>query len=471
MPGDLALIRSAPVYQPGEVITYYDAQINAYVIHRIVAQVQDRFILQGDHNTWLDLYQPTQAEVIGKLWLHLPRLGLIFLWLRSPINLMLMALLLGGFLMATVFSSQPNGKGKSKPAGGSVSSLELALYTLGFFSLVFLALAIFGFSRPATKKAEDFKYQQTGVFFYSAAGKPGVYDTDTVRSGEPIFPKLTCLLNLWFVYTLEGTQFQAVSGSQQVNAYLADEQSGWQRTIPLTALTTFTGGTFSTTAALDLCQVQALIDTVEKETGFKAGTYSLRIVPHVAVTAQVAGQEVIDSFDPQLSFRFDQVHLYLAQGSDAKTDPLRSSKDGSINNSATQVNTISLFGAEFSVTSLRILGLTGFGLTLVGLLLLGWSLLKTAKRSQEALIRLKYSALLMEVYDRGFEALSPVIDVTSIDDLAKLAERQNAMILHMTRDHVHYYLVQSDGRSYRYVISEGRNNLPQVEAPRNTQWG
>jgi hypothetical protein len=57
----------------------------------------------------------------------------------------------------------------------------------------------------------------------------------------------------------------------------------------------------------------------------------------------------------------------------------------------------------------------------------------------------------MEVNDRSLENISPVIDVTGVDDLAKLAERQNAMILHTIRDSVDYYFVQSDGTTYRYV--------------------
>jgi hypothetical protein len=47
----------------------------------------------------------------------------------------------------------------------------------------------------------------------------------------------------------------------------------------------------------------------------------------------------------------------------------------------------------------------------------------------------------------------PVIDVTSIDDLAKMAEHQNTMILHMMLNFLHYYLVQGNGTMYRYVFS------------------
>ncbi|MFZ1041111.1 MAG: hypothetical protein WCA79_08655 [Anaerolineales bacterium] len=66
---------------------------------------------------------------------------------------------------------------------------------------------------------------------------------------------------------------------------------------------------------------------------------------------------------------------------------------------------------------------------------------------------MRYGTLLMDVCERSLGTALPVIDVISIDDLAKLAERQNTMILHMKLDFVHCYLVQSDGAIYRYVFN------------------
>jgi hypothetical protein len=108
-------------------------------------------------------------------------------------------------------------------------------------------------------------------------------------------------------------------------------------------------------------------------------------------------------------------------------------------------------------------GLIGLGLTLACLLVFGWYVFDTTRDSQESLIQMKYGAVLMEVYDHGFDTISPYIDVTTIDDLAKLAERQNAMILHMTRDRVQYYLVQVEGATYRFVIRDGRGSLPKTD--------
>ena len=76
----------------------------------------------------------------------------------------------------------------------------------------------------------------------------------------------------------------------------------------------------------------------------------------------------------------------------------------------------------------------------------------------EATIRLKYSALMVEVGERGLESLSPVIDVASIEELARLAERQNTMILHLVHADVHYYLVKGDGMGFRFRTGLDQTN-------------
>lgn len=88
------------------------------------------------------------------------------------------------------------------------------------------------------------------------------------------------------------------------------------------------------------------------------------------------------------------------------------------------------------------------------LLILGLYLSDTARRNPASFHRIKHGHLLIDVYERSFESSEPVIDVTSLDDLARLAERQNVMILHLNREPVHYYFVQSNGTTYHYVVKE-----------------
>ncbi|PKN91440.1 MAG: signal peptidase I [Chloroflexi bacterium HGW-Chloroflexi-6] len=458
--GDLALIRQAPHYQVGDIVTYRDAEMGAYVIHRVIEILPNGYVLQGDNNSWIDAYQPTDSEIIGKLWIHVPNLGKAFQWLRAPLNMTLALGLLGGVFMTSMFSQpQQTKKTKSKQNGTSNGSVfEMALYGAAVLALAFLALTIFAFSRPLTRTADNIQYQHNGVFFYSAAGVPNIYDTDMVRTGEPIFPQLTCSVNVGFSYSMTSAYLQELSGSHNMIARISDEQSGWQRTIALTPQTAFDGDSYSTASEVDLCRVQALVAEVEDQTGFRPNTYTLTILPHLSVMGKIGGQNMQDTFETALVFKFDKVHFYLASTSSDGTNPMVRSAQGLVSNTASQPNSFKLFNFEFMIAESRLFGLAGLLISVGVLGLIGYSLINLAQRDQDAFIRVKYGSLIMDVYDRGIETLSSAIDVATIDDLAKLANRQNAMILHTLREFRHYYFIQADGTTYRYIAGGMRRS-------------
>ena len=61
--GDLVIVQTASKYEVGDIVTYSDAKMGAYVIHRIIETKQDYFILKGDNNSWIDAYHPTRNEL------------------------------------------------------------------------------------------------------------------------------------------------------------------------------------------------------------------------------------------------------------------------------------------------------------------------------------------------------------------------------------------------------------------------
>ena len=451
--GDLAIVRQEETYKVGDIVTYRNAELGKSVIHRIIELAEDHFILKGDNNSWIDTYQPTQAEIIGKLWIFVPTMGKAIEWVRTPIHMALIIAIMGGVFMISNFKSQ-RGKSTKQPAT-NWGWREISLAVLGLFILIFLFLGILAFTRSTVRPSDSVPYQQVGMFYYSAAGTAGVYDSDTVHSGEPVFPKLTCVLSLGFGYSLTGDLIQDVSGTQQLSARVSDDQSGWQRTILMKEYTPFNGPSFSSSATLDLCQIEALVATVEQETGFHPNTYTLTIIPYVAAAWKMGDQDFRDMFEPHLVFKFDKLHFYLTHDS-TQLDPLYYAKKGSANRMGEKDNILPLLGLEFKVMDVRIVSVLGLCLALAGALLLGRSLYNTAKDSQDALIRIRYGSLLADIYDRGLENLSPIIEVTTIDDLAKIAERQNTMILHTMRDSLHFYFAQSAGTTYRYVISDAK---------------
>jgi len=471
--GDLVISHTSDNYQVGDVVTYWDNDANRYIIHRIVGVENGRFILKGDNNPENDSARPTQSEIIGRLWLHLPGAGN---WLGALANTKSAALaltVLGGVVVSGLLLQPGAPAGKTRknkpvlpaslasalPQGGNwaQSAVEAGLYVSAFLALIALIAVVMAFSRPIlTQTSTDLNYEQNGNFFYSASATAGVYDTDTVRSGEPIFPKLTCNMSIGFTYSLTGDQLQDVTGTHQLSAVVMDSQSGWQRTIPLVAQTAFNGNSYSDASSLNLCQILDLVAAVETQTEFSPNTYTLLILPRTAVSAKVGGQGFSNSFEPVLKFGFDKVHFYyVKESADPETkDPLNPVKSGKLSNPLQKSNSINLLGFESDVASARRWSVVGLVLALCGLGLSGLYIYDTAQQSQDGLMRIKLGNLVMNVYDRGFDNQPNFIEVADIDDLARLAERQNTSILHFTRGILHYYLVQANGTTYRYVVSD-----------------
>ena len=463
--GDLVIVRARQTYNIGDIVIYHNAEMNAFVIHRIIGIEKERYVFKGDNNPWVDTYQPRRAELIGKLWIHLPKLGKAMQWLRLPIHISLATTLLGGLLMASNRSKKnrrENRKNHALPnSGGALAGI---LYLSGFFFLVFLGLIIFAYIQPLTRPSEKIQYQQESQFSYSATGAPMIYDGELVHSGEPIFPRLTCFLDVSYSYRISGLQLQGISGSYQLIARVMDEESGWQRTIPMNQRTAFEGNSFLATSTLDLCQIVSLVNTLKEQTGLRANTYTLEVVPQTVVTAQAEGNQINDFFEPALVFRFDEVHFSLAtpKGED---DPLHRSKLSTADNSKQEPNELSFLASKVPVRITRLSALFGLIFSTSVLFVTGVYILKTIRQNQPELIRLKYGSLLVNVYEGDLMPASPFIDVIAINELARLAERHNTVILHMTLNLLHFYLVQCNGVTYRYVLSAGNSAVSEIKPP------
>jgi signal peptidase I len=455
--GDLVIVHETADYRVGDIVAYRNADIHGNVLHRIAGLNLDHFIFKGDNNSWLDSYQPTQEELIGKLWIHLPKVGKAIMWVRVPLNMAFTVGILGGVIMAGTVLEKPERKGKkksNKKTGSTGSgSVEGALFGLGFLFLASLALGIYSFTHPIRRDAEAIPYEHQGTFSYSAAGTVGVYDSKTVQTGEPVFPALTCDLHLQFKYSLSAGQLQDLNGTHRISASIIEEQSNWQRTIPIEAETAFSGNSFLTDVTLNLCQVETMVETMEETTDFHPSSYKLLITPGVNISGTFDGGVFEDTFEPSLPFRFDKIHFYL-DDNNLESDPLKPSKMGLLQDPHSVPNLLSLFGLKFKDITLRFAAVIGLGLSIIGILLLVFSISEAARRDPAEYIKMKYGGMMVSVSGKD-PGISPhPLEVGSIDELAKIAERNNSMILHDQKDSTHTYHVNCDGKTYRCVVQK-----------------
>ncbi|NTU74759.1 MAG: EAL domain-containing protein, partial [Anaerolineaceae bacterium] len=178
------------------------------------------------------------------------------------------------------------------------------------------------------------------------------------------------------------------------------------------------------------------------------------IDPRIEIAGTLSGIELKTSFRPELVFQFDKVQIYMVQN-DPEVDPLAPVMEGFITNQYITANTLKIFALTLTVAGARSLTVLGLLISLGALLLLSFVVASIGGTSKETLVRMKYGSLLVDVQPRSLELDKPAVEVVSVDDLAKLAERNNAMILHEIQGYVHTYLVEGDQITYRYTLNEG----------------
>ena len=93
MPGDLVVIREqAPdKYVVGDVVTYLEGNIS--YTHRIVGEEDGLFVLKGDNNNVAD-DKLAATQLIGKVILRIPKIGIAILFLKTLPGLLLMLALI-----------------------------------------------------------------------------------------------------------------------------------------------------------------------------------------------------------------------------------------------------------------------------------------------------------------------------------------------------------------------------------------
>ncbi len=496
--GDLIIVHEQPTYQVGDAIVYQNLELKNFVFHRITSQQLGHYTLKGDNNSWVDTYKPSYEEAIGKLWLHIPRGGTAIQKIRSPFVMALIAGALGAVLAIRLFGNKA--RGNKRMNNKSVQEwftsikqrtqiwfrrenssdpkkslnfnqgeiLEGSFFALGMIAFSSLILGIIAFSRPVSRIVQDdISYQHLGVFSYSAPAPQGVYDTNTIKAGDPIFTKLTCLVDINFQYTLIAAQADNIMGTYQLAAMISEPVSGWQRIMPLQEETSFTGTAFGTNARLDLCKISSLTQSMEQETDFHPSVYTLVITPNIKLDGDVSDRTLNGTFNSGPVFRYDHVQFYLVQDEE-QDNPLILTKSEILREARKEANTILLFGREIAIPALRWMALFGSIASFSGLVLLGLRLQNLSHLDQEKFFHIKYDSIMIDVQNADALPSSSMVDVSSMDALAKSAERLNAMILHSAQDNLHTYYVQAGEITYRFVSNAEKlaSTVLQAEAIR-----
>jgi len=475
--GDLALVDTGGNnYRVGQIVAYRNPQLRRVVLHRIVAESDGRYLFKGDNNDFVDFYRAGRNDLIGRLWLRVPLMGGVLLWLHKPFHLGVVGLLLGLFLVGGGSARRPRRRTRNDhvapppqmprpPVNRRPGALAVARATLEVATVAGCGCAILlliGYAHPETRTQSPLgSYRQQGTYIYRALARPdSIYPSGHVSTGQTIFAHLVHRVELRFDYRLLSPLRHDIRGRGSLTATLRSGV-GWRRTVATSKLVRFRGDTATLVLPLDLDRLESQLGRYFVETGVPSDNFDLLLTPTISLRGRLAGQPLHTSFAPQpLDFVLDKDILRLsgslgagAGPGQAPADPLHPSATATLMRH--EPLTINLFGKRARASRVRQLGLDGLLAAALLVLLAAAFLHVNGSNDELGRIRRRYGHGILTVAAPPAAPANGYVEVTSFDSLAHLAATLERVIFHHQLDGDAAFYLENDGSVYRYQFSMG----------------
>ncbi len=471
--GDLAIVRGESTYHVGEIVAYHSNAFHTIVLHRIIGLDGARYVFKGDNNNFTDFEHPARSQLIGALWIHIPGAGAQLKSLRSP-ALTGALFSLGVLLLAgTLYTQRRRLRGKARRAAGHAQRPQgpaphrspepvAGVLAIGLVALLpFAALALLGFTRPATaRRAVSVPYRQSAVVSYSADAPPGpVYAGDRAVTGDPIFTHVLSEVEFRFAYLFHAAAAHSLRGKAAIYAAIT-APSGWQTTLQLGQPTYFHGDRALVAARLDLNSLLALLRSVAAMTRVEGSSYTLTLTPHVSATGSLDAARLHVTFSPPIQFTLSALELQAAAAAGGSissathaASQFAPSSTGAVSGSRYEPQFLSFGVAQLSVTTAREIALGGLAIVLCILMAALALVRRSAGRDEAAAIRQRYRHLIVPV-ERVWQLPGvAVIDVADMDALVRIAEHYERSILCERTAEGEAFWVTDESGQFRFLAS------------------
>lgn len=466
--GDLALLRDSETYTPGDVVAFEHPQLGM-IMHRIVRAEGGAYVVKGDNNPEADAYSPSSDELVGSVWVRIPKAGGL---LEGVAANWAGILVVGaaGFLalmpLGIVFPARARGKRewlpRVSPAMPQIPPERVAFLlgrtgqfligVLAFIAVAGLALAFVAYNRPLEQSSvTSVEYAQHTNLTYAAAADGSVYSDGQVSVGDPVYRELVEEISITFDYMLDSDLPTDGNGSYWINARI-EGSDGWQRTLPLRTQTPYAGTDIRDTVILRLTQIDETIEDFYTQTRLspsETSDFTMQVEAAISFDGTI-GDEVIHTFvDDRIAFAWDPVVLYLQE--DVSQEP-ESDDFGTVEITEETANSVNLGAASVTVRSARMIAQGLLFLAIIGGVIL-WLLMRKALQSSEIVqIAARYRSRIVPIQGEKLPAPTRVVALLSFDDLMRISDQKQEPILYLVHDGVHYYYVHAADAIYRVRI-------------------
>jgi signal peptidase len=475
--GDLAVLRRQETYQNGDIVAFRVE--GGVVIHRIIGGTPEGYSVKGDNANGPDMWQPTAAQIAGRMWLHIPGAGSFLLNLRQPTGF---AILVGGvtalFFLGSVKrkarrkirrqylggrTMQKQRVTKTQPANVP-GKMMMALIVCSVAGLALAGAAVYSFRQPLeqSRLVERLRYEHTGTYNYTVQTENStLYPSGTVgpivapsdgkpAKSPPIYTRLARSLDLGFNYLLKGSVTPDVSGVLSATLEVKAGEEGWAQTMELLPAAPFSGPVTSLRVPIDFAQIWKLIETVEKETGFSAGTYDVSVIPTVHVRGNVGTEAIDETYSPVFAMKLNRTQITI--------DPqLTRSEVKTFTSTLSQQNDLSILGLSMPVITARWISAVGAALALLAAAALAMVVFLGTGLGKAAQIRARYGGILVCVEQTDLNEEGHKVEVASIEDLVRMARTDGRPIFHQELSHSsHRYFIRDGLVTYEYMLKGPR---------------
>lgn len=97
LPGSMVIIKKQPTYQIDDIVSYTlsEGTASKNVVHRIIEETEDGFVIKGDNNFKQDIGLHTIDVISGKVIFATPYIGDLMLLVRNPVVLFISSVVVG----------------------------------------------------------------------------------------------------------------------------------------------------------------------------------------------------------------------------------------------------------------------------------------------------------------------------------------------------------------------------------------
>ena len=324
--------------------------------------------------------------------------------------------------------------------GGLSAWLPLLRTAVAGVAFVGGALSAVAFLHASSATTRIPLFEQTGTFAYRAAAHAEVYGGRPATSGDPVFLKASGPLEISFTDRLEGA---TLARSASLTAEV-ESTSGWHRSFALAPATALPNGAATVAGTFDLRALRHTLDLLELRTGVIGSPYTITVRAKVRSLGSAGATAIRDVWTPTLQLTLD--------GTTVKPSDTTFTQTHAKTVATTVPATLELGIASLPVGTARAAGLAvgGSALALLALLLL--LDLRSRRPGEAAGIARRLGSSLVSVESIDVSEVTTVVELGSIDELVKLAQEYERLVLHQQRGSEHAYTVVEDRVVYRYVL-------------------